>query len=276
MLRARPDTVNRATLQAAQDRPCYPVLGNYKLGGRGMCATVMTTSWGRAVAVPVTMLSLVVAISIFAAPLATAAQPAEKVQRIGYLSAGSATSSPRAVEAFRQGLRELGWVEGQNIVIEYRRAEGRFDRLPDLAAELVRLKVDVFVAGPTPVAVAAKKATGTIPIVMFGVGDPVGLGLIASLARPGGNLTGLSFSVGMDTFGKGLELLKEAVPKVRRVAILSNPANPAHALAISNVKAAAGSLGGGRRPHVLRAEHRCRHATRGVFRGQDPQGRQAR
>jgi len=203
----------------------------------------MTTSWGRAVAVPVTTLSLVVAVSILAAPLATAAQPAEKVQRIGYLSAGSATSSPRAVEAFRQGLRELGWVEGQNIVIEYRRAEGRFDRLPDLAAELVRLKVDVFVAGPTPVAVAAKKATGTIPIVMFGVGDPVGLGLIASLARPGGNLTGLSFSVGMDTFGKGLELLKEAVPKVRRVAILSNPANPAHALAISNVKAAAGSLG---------------------------------
>jgi putative tryptophan/tyrosine transport system substrate-binding protein len=134
-------------------------------------------------------------------------------------------------------------VEGQNIVIDYRFAEGRFDRLPDLAAELVRLRVDVIMAGPTPPAVAAKNATGTIPIVVAGVGDPVELGLIASLAHPGGNVTGLSFSVGMDIFGKGLELLREAVPKFRRVAILSNPANPSHALAITNVKAAAGSLG---------------------------------
>src|SRR6266700_1534274 len=112
-----------------------------------------------------------------------------------------------------------------------------------IAAELVRLRVDVIMAGPTPPAVAAKNATGTIPIVMAGVGDPVELGLIASLARPGGNVTGLSFSVGMDIFGKGLELLREAVPKFRRVAILSNPANPSHVLAITNVKAAAGSLG---------------------------------
>jgi putative ABC transport system substrate-binding protein len=138
-----------------------------------------------------------------------------------------------------QGLRELGWVDGKNIVIEYRWAEGRADRLPDLAAELVRLKVDVIFAANTSVALAAKNATGTIPIVMATGGDPVGLGLVASLARPGGNVTGLSFSVGMETVGKGLELLKETVPKVRRVAVLSNPANPSHALAIKNVSDAA-------------------------------------
>jgi putative ABC transport system substrate-binding protein len=127
-------------------------------------------------------------------------------------------------------------------VLEYRSAEGDRDRLSALAAELVRLKVDVIVAGPTPAVVATKNATGTIPIVMWGVGDPVGLGLIASLARPGGNVTGLSYGVGMDHVGKGLELLKEAVPKARRVAILSNPAAPNHALAMSNLKATARSL----------------------------------
>ncbi len=201
----------------------------------------MTTFRGKRSGRGVTTLSLVVALSILAAPLVVDAQPAGKVYRIGYLSSGPATSNLYR-EAFQQGLRELGWVEGQNIVTDYRFAEGRLDRLPDLAAELVQLKVDVIVASPTPAAVAAKNATGTVPIVMWGVGDPVGLGLIASLARPGGNVTGLSFSVGMDTFGKGLELLREAVPKVRRVAVLSNPANPAHALAINNVKVAARSL----------------------------------
>jgi putative ABC transport system substrate-binding protein len=185
----------------------------------------------------------VFSLGALSAPLAAAAQPTGKVYRIGYLGAGSATVSQPPVEAFQEGLRELGLVEGQNIVIDYRFAEGRFDRLPDLAAELVRLRVDVIMAGPTPPAIAAKNATGTIPIVVAGVGDPVELGLIASLARPGGIVTGLSFSVGMDIFGKGLELLREAVPKFRRVAILSNPANPSHALAITNVKAAAGSLG---------------------------------
>jgi len=185
----------------------------------------------------------VFSLGALSAPLAAEAQPTGKVYRIGYLAPGSATVSQLPVEAFREGLRELGLVEGQNIVIDYRFAEGRFDRLPELAAELVRLRVDVIMAGPTPPAMAAKKATGTIPIVMAGVGDPVELGLIASLARPGGNVTGLSFSVGMDIFGKGLELLREAVPKFRRVAILSNPANPSQALAITNVKAAAGSLG---------------------------------
>ena len=163
-------------------------------------------------------------IGAFGLGMIAPAQPTGKVYRIGYLGAGSATVSQPPVEAFREGLRELGLVEGQNIVIDYRFAEGRFDRLPDLAAELVRLRVDVIMAGPTPPAVAAKNATGTIPIVVAGVGDPVELGLIASLARPGGNVTGLSFSVGMDIFGKGLELLREAVPTFRRVAILLNPA----------------------------------------------------
>src|SRR6266480_2114362 len=158
----------------------------------------------------------VCSLGALSAPLAAEAQPTGKVYRIGY---GSATVSQPFVEAFREGLRELGLVEGQNIVIDYRFAEGKYDRLPDLAAELVRLRVDVIMAGPTPPAMAAKKATGTIPIVMAGVGDPVELGLIASLARPGANVTGLSFSVGMDIFGKGLELLREVVPKFRRVAI---------------------------------------------------------
>ena len=186
---------------------------------------------------------IVTTASFLAAPLAAEAQQAGGVHRMGFLTSGSATASWRAVDAFRQGLRERGWVEGQNIVIDYRSAEGVFDRLPDLAAELVRLQVQVMVAGPTPAAVAARNATREIPIVMWAVGDPVGLGLIASLARPGGNVTGTSFSVGMDTVGKQLELLKETVPKVRRVAVLSNPANPAHALALSIVKIAAQSLG---------------------------------
>src|SRR5262245_7910611 len=188
-------------------------------------------------------LLFVFSLGALSARLAADAQPTGKVYRIGYLGAGSATLSQPPVEAFREGLRELGLVEGQNIVIDYRFAEGRFDRLPDLAAELVRLRVDIIVAGPTPPAVAAKNATGTIPIVVAGVGDPVELGLIASLARPGGNVAGLAYSVGVEIFGKQLELLKEIVPTVRRVAILSNPANPSHALAIKNVKAATQSLG---------------------------------
>jgi putative ABC transport system substrate-binding protein len=180
---------------------------------------------------------------LLAAPLAAEAQQAGKVYRVGYLTAGSVTANPRVLEAFRQGLRDLGWVEGQNIVIEYRSAEGRFDRLPDLAAELVRLKVDVIVAAPTPAALAAKNATGTVPIVGVSLTEPVGLGLIGSLARPGGNVTGVSYSVGTDIFGKDLELLKEVVPKVRRVAVLSNPDGPAQPLTISNIKGAARSLG---------------------------------
>src|SRR5712691_623021 len=123
---------------------------------------------------------LAIILAVLLSPHVIDAQQAGKVHRIGYLSGASATANPRFLEAFRQGLGELGWVEGQNIVVEYRFAEGRLDRLPDLAAELVRLKVEVIVATPTPAAVAARNATGTIPIVMRGVDDPVGLGLVAS------------------------------------------------------------------------------------------------
>ena len=177
-----------------------------------------------------------------AAPVATQAQPVAKVFRIGYLSNSSAAANPHLFEAFRQGLRDLGWVEGQNITIDPGFAEGRSDRLSDLAVELVRLKVDIIVATSTQAALAAKNATGTIPIVAANSGDPVGLGLIESLARPGGNITGLTISVGAETYGKELELLKEIAPEVRRVAVLSNPANPFHTLAILNVKVAAQAL----------------------------------
>jgi putative ABC transport system substrate-binding protein len=182
------------------------------------------------------------ATAILVVPLAAEAQRAGRVPRIGYL--GTRSPSDFGLDAFRQGLRELGWVEGQNIVIEYRFAEGRLERLPDLAAELVRLKVDVIMTHSNPGATAAKNATNTIPIVMTVVGDPVGLGLTASLARPGGNATGLSFSVvGLEIIGKQLELLKETVLKIRpRVAILSNAASPIQPLAIRDVNVAAQSL----------------------------------
>ena len=181
---------------------------------------------------------------LLAAPLAAEAQQVGKVPRIGFLSATSPSDRPALVDAFRQRLRELGWVEGQNIVIDYRYAEGRVDRLPDLAAELVRLKVDLIVASAgTQAATAAKNATETIPIVMIYVRDPVGTGLIASLARPGGNVTGVSGYAGLEIVARQLELLKETVPKIRRVAILSNPTNAYHQLAIKEANVAARSLG---------------------------------
>ena len=182
---------------------------------------------------------------LLAAPRAAGAQPAGKVYRIGYLSTGSGSATYlRPLEALRQGLRELGWFEGQNIVFEYRWAEGRIDRLPGLAEELVRLKVDVILASPTPSALAARDASRTIPIVGLSLSEPVALGLVASLARPGGNVTGVTYSVDTDIFGKQLELLKDVVPKVRRVAVLSNPTGgPSYPLTMSNVKAAARSLG---------------------------------
>ena len=158
---------------------------------------------------------------------ADAQQPA-KAPRIGFLGGSSPSAISARIEAFRQGLRELGYVEGKNIVIEWRYAEGKFDRLPALAAELVRLKVDVIVtSGPLPTR-AAKEATVTIPIVMTQVGDPVGVGFVASLARPGANITGLS-SVAPELGGKRLELLKEIVPKLSRVAVLGTSTRPGNA-----------------------------------------------
>ena len=177
------------------------------------------------------------------APLAADAQQAGKVPRIGYLGLTSPSDRPSLLDAFRQGLRELGWVEGQNIFIDYRYAEDRVDRLPDLAAELVRLKVNIIVSLGTQGVTAAKNATETIPIVMIAVRDPVGTGLIVSLVRPGGNVTGVSGYAGLEMVAKQLELLKEAVPETRRVAILSNPTNAYHQLAIREVNVAARSLG---------------------------------
>jgi putative ABC transport system substrate-binding protein len=158
---------------------------------------------------------------LLAAPLAAAAQQAAKIARIGWL-AGNLAPSPQLPEAFRQGLRDLGYVEGRNVVIEYRDAEGKFERLPALAAELVALKVDVILAGGTPQALAAKQATRTLSIVFAGVPDPVTSGLVTSLARPGGNVTGLS-NLNTELVGKCLEQLKQAVPGVSRVAVLWEP-----------------------------------------------------
>ena len=170
------------------------------------------------------------------------AQQAGKVWRIGFLSARSQSFESTRIEAFRQGLRELGYVEGKNMAIEERWAEGKLERLPDLAAELVRLKVDVILAGGAPGARAAKQATTTIPIIFTAAGDPVATGLVASLARPGGNVTGLSDS-SVDVSTKRLELLKEAVPKLSRVAILWNPANPTNPIQVRDTQAVAPALG---------------------------------
>ena len=159
-------------------------------------------------------------------PLAARAQQMGKVPRIGYLGSSSPSLEPHFVEAFRQKLRELGHIEGENIAIEYRWAEGQDRRLPELATELVRLQPNVIVTTGTPGALAAMQATKTIPIVMASSGDPVGAGLVASLARPGGHVTGFTI-VGPQIEGKRLELLKEAVPELSRVAVLWNPSNPA-------------------------------------------------
>jgi putative tryptophan/tyrosine transport system substrate-binding protein len=170
------------------------------------------------------------------------AQTPKKVPLLGYLSARSSSSESTRIEAFRQGLRELGYVEGKNIIIEYRFAEGNFERLPDLAAELIRLNVEVIVAPGVPSTRAAKQVTTKIPIVMAGGGDPVSTGLVASFARPGGNITGSS-DLTVDSITKRLELLKEVVPKASRVAVLLNPANPTNPLQLKETEAVAPALG---------------------------------
>jgi putative ABC transport system substrate-binding protein len=177
-----------------------------------------------------------------AAPATVRAQQQEtKIYRIGYL--GSGTAYPHLQGIFQQGLRDLGWIEGRNYGINYKFAEGHYDALPRLADELVHLGVDAIVASPTPAALAARNATATIPIVGIGFDNPIENELVASLARPGGNVTGLSYGVGPDIFGKDIELLRAMLPELRRVAVLSNSAGPNHALMISNVKTAARALG---------------------------------
>jgi putative ABC transport system substrate-binding protein len=174
-------------------------------------------------------------------PLHAAAQPSEKVYRIGYLTAGSSEVLPRLQSAYRDAFRELGW-EGKNLTFERRYAEDMLDRLPGLAAELVSLKVDVIMAAGTLAPLAAKGATSTIPIVMTSAGDPVGSGLVAGLARPGGNITGMSL-MAPDLGGKRLELVTELLPGISRVAVLWNAVNPYSALVFRATVGAAEGLG---------------------------------
>ena len=168
-------------------------------------------------------------------------QPQAEVRRIGFLFYGSPGSSPE-VEAFRQGLRDHGYVEGKNVGVEYRFASGRVAQLPKLAAELVSLKPEVIVSPGTPASLAAKQATSTIPIVFAGVADAVGAGLVANLARPGGNVTGLT-SISAELGGKRLEILKQVAPRASRIAVLYNPADRANVLVLKGLQAAAPSLG---------------------------------
>src|SRR5262245_11807021 len=184
--------------------------------------------------------SILVAIVLLALGVIAEAQQPTKVPRIGYLVAASLSANLARTEAFRQGLRELGYVEGKNIVIEWRTAEGKLDRFPELIAELVRLKVDIIVTGGPFATRAAKEAT-TIPIVMTQVGDPVANGFVASLARPGGNITGLS-TLAPEIGGKRLELLKETIPKLSRVAVLGTSTNPDTAQSLREVDLAAAAL----------------------------------
>ena len=191
------------------------------------------------------------ALAVLAAPLAADAQQQAKVARIGVLGQPTASTYATRIEAFRQGLRELGYVEGQNIAIEYRWAEGRYERLPGLAAELVRLKVDVIVTHGTPGTRAAQQATTTIPIVMAQSGDAVRAGLIASLARPGGNITG-SIIIAPEVNAKRLELLKEAVPRIRRVTAFLNPDTRQSDLVFKQMELTARALGIEVRPAWVR------------------------
>jgi putative ABC transport system substrate-binding protein len=176
------------------------------------------------------------------APLVPEAQPPMHVHRIGVLWGPTTPEQDPYVRAFLEGMRTLGYVEGQNLVMEYRVAAGQYERFPAFAAELVRLKVDVLLMGNTPAALAAKDATTTIPIVMVAISDPVGNSLVASLARPGGNITG-SAALNPEVVGKQLEFLKDVLPTISRVALLWNPANPASALMVRAADVAAQAVG---------------------------------
>jgi putative ABC transport system substrate-binding protein len=185
--------------------------------------------------------SILVALILLAVAVIAEAQQSAKVRRIGYLRLGGPPRNPVRIDAFRQGLRQLGYAEGKDIIIEYRFADGKLDRLNELTAELVRLKVDVIVTGGPAPTRAAKAATATIPIVMTQDADPVGNGFVASLARPGGNITGLS-TLAPEISGKQLELLKETVTKLSNVAVLGTSTIPGHSLSLREIGLAAGAL----------------------------------
>ncbi len=187
------------------------------------------------------VLTILLTVAFLLAPCAAHAQPAGKVYRIGFLW-DSPTVFPDAIEAFRQGLRDLGYVEGRNLTIEYRWTEGKPERVRELAEELVRLKVDVIMAPSSVYTAAARRATSTIPIVFMSHADPLGSGHVKSLARPGGNATGLTIMM-TETNVKGLELFKGAVPRLSRVAVVWDPATPSHGPGLKAVEAAGPSLG---------------------------------
>jgi putative ABC transport system substrate-binding protein len=189
-----------------------------------------------------TLTVVALAVLSLAAPLAAGAQPAGRVWRIGYLSSGDLEGHKPWFAAFRQGLRDLGYVEGANVSIEQRYAAGQIQRLPALAAELVRLQIDILVAAPAGSALAAKRVTSTTPIVFMGEPDPVGTGLVASLARPGGNVTGLADSHS-DLVPKRLDLLKQIAPSASRIGILWNSSNASTAPQVRIAQAAAPGLG---------------------------------
>ena len=182
-------------------------------------------------------LLIALAAGALAAPFASRAQQ-QRVYRVGFLGNSTAALEANLVAPFREGLRDLGYVEGRNIIIEYRWAEGKYERFPDLIAELVARKVEVIVTAGTPAALAVRRATATVPLVMVAVGDPVSTGLVASLARPGGNSTGLT-SIAPDLEGKRLELLRQVVPKLARVSFLVNPDNAFHVGSEKQARAAA-------------------------------------
>ena len=194
------------------------------------------------VTLTITRLTTLVALLVCSAPLGAEAQTPGKVWRIGMLETTSMALNAPNLDAFRRGLRELGYVEGRNFMIEYRSADGRRERFPDLAAELVRLEVDLILTRGTPAVLAAKNATGTIPVVMAASGDPLLSGVVAGLARPGGNVTGLSAII-VEVTGKRLEMLREMVPRVSRIAVLFNMSNPNNALQWREMEIAAPSLG---------------------------------
>ncbi|HEU5189302.1 MAG TPA: ABC transporter substrate-binding protein [Methylomirabilota bacterium] len=184
----------------------------------------------------------VVVLAVFGTGPASEAQVAPRIARVGYLEFGSAAPGTPHVEAFRRGLRERGGIDGQNLVMEVRHANGRHDLLAELAADLVSVKVDIIFASTTPSALAAKRATTTIPIVIGFVADPVGSGLVGRLARPGGNITGWTHLAGVELNAKRLEILKEAVPEAGRIAVLWNPANPIHGPSLKVIEDAAQRL----------------------------------
>jgi putative ABC transport system substrate-binding protein len=212
-------------------------------------------------------LAVALAVSLILAPLAAEGQEPGKVYRIGVVwnAAPNTPVSQRNYQAFDQGLRERGWVEGQNTIIERRYAEGRAERLPDLATELVRLKVDVIVINGAPAALAAKQATATIPIVAIAVSDPVGLGLVASLSRPGGNITGLA-TLFPELAAKRLALLKETLPRLARVAVFWNGANPGNVLIWKEVQVTARTLGVTLQSREVRSLHDFERAFAAITR----------